>query len=128
MLRRLLGVLLALLVLQPLVPSTAHAADKSSPKKIAKIKAKVQKYAASREIVTIRLNDEKLTELRGMITEVGDEEFVVAERDTSTPRRLAYKDVVAVWGKGLRRTRMLIGIGVGVGAVLGIAYLLTPRN
>ncbi len=96
MVRRLLALLLVFLLA---VPSGALAAAKPNSKKIAKIKAKVQKYAATQEPVTVMLGDEKGTELKGTIAEAGDDGFVLAGRKSATSRHLAYGEVSGV-GQG----------------------------
>ncbi len=114
MVRKLLALLLVFLLA---VPSGALAAAKPNSKKIAKIKAKVQKYAATQEPVTVMLDDEKRTELKGTIAEAGDDGFVLAGHKPATSRHLAYGEVSGVWGKGMSGWAKL---GIGVGALVGV--------
>ena len=74
------------------------------------------------------LDNDKRSELKGTIIEAGDDQFVLAVRDSATPRQLAYKEVVGIWGKGMPRAAVF-GIAIGtVGAIVGILYAVARAS
>jgi hypothetical protein len=91
------------------------------------VKIKVAKLGVGEKAkATIFLKDGSKT--KGYIAQAGNDDFVLRDRKTDTPRTIRYDDVVKVESnKGHSTARNIaIGVGIGVGAFLAaIAIILT---
>jgi len=92
----------------------------------AKVKAEVvNRLNKKEEHVKIRLRNG--TEVKGYITQTGDNGFTLSNEKTKTGTDIAYADVQHVEGCGMSKTKK-IAIGVGIGAAVFaamIAYAFT---
>ena len=92
----------------------------------AKVKAEVvNRLNKKEEHVKIRLRNG--TEVKGYITQTGDNGFTLSNEKTKTGTDIAYADVQHVEGRGMSKTKK-IAIGVGIGAAVFaamIAYAFT---
>src|SRR5579863_2241065 len=83
--------------------------------KSALMKAKVQKMGVGeRSVVRVKLRDGR--QLRGYVTEIGNDSFTVADKMSNKTTFVSYGDVQTLKGKGLSTAaKVLIGVGIGVG-------------
>jgi hypothetical protein len=87
---------------------------------VQKIKAEVGKRAFDHRLARVNLKDG--SELRGTLTNVGDEGFSIVEAKTGKQSGVLYTDVKSVRGAGLS-TGAKVGIGVGIGAAVAAVVL-----
>ena len=114
-------ILLVLLFLQP--STWAAGAQQPAPMnlvEVQKIKAEVGKRAFDHRLARVNLKDG--SELRGTLTNVGDEGFSIVEAKTGKQSGVLYTDVKSVRGAGLS-TGAKVGIGVGIGAAVAAVVL-----
>ena len=67
--------------------------------------------------------------VKGYVYRAGDDDFVMRDRKTDAPTTIRYADVARVErnkGHSLARN-MLIGVGIGAGAVVGAILILIAR-
>ena len=67
--------------------------------------------------------------IKGYVYRAGDDDFVMRDRKTDSPTTVRYEDVAKVErnkGHSLARN-MLIGVGIGAGAVLGTILIIIAR-
>ena len=123
MLRHLVSVLtvVSLLVTSFLseVASAATKAEKEA-KQVEKIKQKVRKVGTDEYArITVGLKNES-KELKGYVSEIGEDGFVVMNSKTKVSTSVAYRDVAYIRGKGLPTIAI---VGITVGAVLGVLLI-----
>ena len=118
-----IGCLATLIAVCFFVPA-AQAQQQSD--QTAKVKAEVvNRLNKKEEHVKIRLRNG--TEVKGYITQTGDNGFTLSNEKTKTGTDIAYADVQHVEGRGMSKTKK-IAIGVGIGAAVFaamIAYAFT---
>jgi sRNA-binding regulator protein Hfq len=118
-----IGCLATLIAVCSFVPA-AQAQQQSD--QTAKVKAEVvNRLNKKEEHVKIRLRNG--TEVKGYITQTGDNGFTLSNEKTKTGTDIAYADVQHVEGRGMSKTKK-IAIGVGIGAAVFaamIAYAFT---
>ncbi len=124
MLRHLISVLtvVSLLVTSFLseVASAATKAEKEA-KQVEKIKQKVRKIGTGDYArITVGLKNQS-KELKGNVSEIGEEGFVVMNSKTQVTTTVAYRDVAYVRGKGLPPIAI---VAITAGAVLGILLIV----
>jgi len=125
-----LGVVVSLLV-TTVFTQTVCAATKAEKeaKQIEKIKQKVRKVGTDEYArITVGLKNQS-KELKGYVSEIGEDGFVVMNSKTKVATALAYRDVAYIRGKGLP-TIAIVGITVGavLGALLIYAVLAKPYD
>jgi hypothetical protein len=100
-------------------PAASRQGDVEA-RQVAKAKSDVARRGVGENAkVTVGLRDK--TVIKGYISQVGEDHFVVRDPRTSAETTVAYRDVDKVKGRGLS-TAAKIGIGVGIGiAVVVIA-------
>jgi len=82
----------------------------------AKVKAQVAKRGVGEKAkISLRLRDKK--EVKGYVSQAGEDDFVVADSKTGAKTTVSYRDVERVKGKGFPLAAK-IGIGVGIGVVV----------
>ena len=87
-----------------------------------KVKSGIEKVGSGREArVEIKLRDK--TRLKGYVSEIGENEFVVTDIKTGASNKVAYADVKQIKGNNLS-TGAKIGIGIGIGVGLTILVVL----
>ena len=131
--RRYLAFALVGLLLQSFVgmPATAMAAvaAKTQAEKDAQtletVKVKVARLGVGEKArVTVKFKDG--TKLKGYISQVKDEEFIVRDRKTDAPSVVRYRDVARVdSNRGHSTARnVALGTAIGVGSVLTVLAVL----
>ena len=120
-----LGVIASLLV-TTVFTQTVSAATKGEKeaKQAEKIKQKVAKIGMGEDAqITVGLKNQK--SLKGYVSEVGGESFVVTNFKTKETTTIAYRDVAYVKGKGLSNgAKFAIYAGIGAGIVLGVLLIV----
>lgn len=122
---KITSVLLAVLFANIAYPSRAFAVDK--PEKEAqlaqKVKIEIAKLGSGSDArVEIKLRDK--TKLKGHISEVRNESFVVVDDKTRTATTVSYPQVKQVKGNNLSTG---VKIAIGVGIFIGVLLLLAPH-
>jgi len=92
----------------------------------AKVKIGVSKLGIGPDArIEVKLRDK--TKLKGYVSQISDESFVVANAKTGTTTEVPYPNVASVTGKNLSTgEKIAIGVAIGVGVLLLvglIAYL-----
>ena len=121
--KKMITLLLALLLTNLLYVSAA--AQNMTPEQA---KAKVGRAGTGEKAkVTVWTKDGKKT--KGYVSQAGDNDFVLRDRNTDAPTTIAYGDVTKLdINRGhsvLRNT--LLGVGIGVGAVLIVIGVAIAR-
>jgi small nuclear ribonucleoprotein (snRNP)-like protein len=127
MTRTLITLFLALgLVLVPTGPA-AHGRQQSSEAEAAKVKSEVMKrLSGKKERVKIKLRGG--SELKGRITQSGDNSFTVTDERTGNHTDIGYADVLKLQGRGMSTgKKILIASAIGVGVLVTVA-LIAIRN
>ncbi len=128
MLRNFISVLMVITLLVTAlfreVASAATQADKEA-KQAAKTKQKVAKLGTGESArISFELRDH--TKLKGYVSEIGDETFVVTSFKTKATTTVAYRDVTSLRGKGLpmaANVAIIAGVaGAGLVLVWVFAY------
>lgn len=124
MLRHLISVLtvVSLLVTSFLseVASAATKAEKEA-KQVEKIKQRVRKVGTDEYArITVGLKNQS-KELKGYVSEIGEDGFVVTNSKTKVATAVAYRDVAYIRGKGLPPIAI---VGITAGAVLGVLLII----
>jgi hypothetical protein len=74
-------------------------------------------------VVRVKLRDG--TQLGGHISQIENNSFSITDKGSSKATAVAYADVRGIKGKGMSsRTEVLIGVGVGLGALAVLAIYL----
>lgn len=131
MLKKITGWLLAitLLAMTSAQPALAKTKEEKEAAFAAKVKAGIAKLGAGADTrVEIKLRDK--TKLKGFISEVGAESFVVTDPKTSTATTVTYPQVAKAKGNNLSTgAAIAIGVAIGVGAtVLTILILIATLD
>lgn len=123
MLNKCLSSLLAILLL--LIPAARTTGAKTQKHiegpSIDQIKVQVAKLGTGAKArATITLKSGAMT--KGYVSQAADDEFVIRDRKTDAPTTVRYADVAAVKPDRGHSTakHLALGIGIGVGAFLGI--------
>jgi len=113
----LAGILILTTALTPALAGSK--AKEASP--VEKIKAKVAKRGVGEKArVSVRMQNG--TQLKGYVSQAGEDSFVVTDSKTGQATTIAYREVEKVKGKGLS-TAAKIGIGVAIGVGATVAAL-----
>jgi hypothetical protein len=100
--------------------SQADQSTRGHPDQAVKIRAKVQKTGVGEKSkIRVKLRDG--TELRGYVSNIGNDSFTVTDSATHKASSLSYDDVETVRGKGLSTAaKVLIVTGIGLAIVVVI--------
>lgn len=124
MLRALISILTGVsLILSTTFTEVASAATKAEKeaKQVEKIKQKVSKLGTGENArVTVGLKKQD-KELKGYLSKIDEDSFVVTNLKTKETTMVAYRDVAYVHGKGLPTAAT---VGIVVGAVVGVLLLI----
>jgi len=127
MFKKNLSLFLAASLLFPLfaVPSAfAKTKEEKQAALAAKVKAGVTKLGAGKD-ATISVKLRNQTKLKGYVSRIEEEAFVIADARTGAETRVAYGDVTQAKGNNLSTGAIIaISVGAAVGATLLILYLL----
>jgi len=127
MFKRNLSLFLAASLLFPLfaVPSAfARTKEEKQAALAAKVKAGVARLGAGKDAaISVKLRNQ--TKLKGYVSRIEEEAFVIADAKTGAETRVAYGDVTQAKGNNLSTGAIIaISVGAAVGATLLILYLL----
>ncbi|MBL8188073.1 MAG: hypothetical protein JNK38_08700 [Acidobacteria bacterium] len=117
----------ALVISMSAAPITlAKTKEEKAAEFTAKVKTGVAKLGVGPDArIEVKLRDK--TKLKGYISQISDESFVVADAKTGTTTEVPYPNVASVTGKNLSTgAKIAIGVAIGVGVLLLvglIAYL-----
>ena len=92
-------------------------------------KARAQDLAAGkRSVVYVKLRDG--TQLRGRISEIGNDSFTITDKTTNKTTSVSYGDVVTLKGrKGLSTgSKVLIVVGIGVGILAAVVAVVLSHG
>ena len=106
--------LATLLLIAPIAP-TAMAKSKGGQRpSVDQIKIKVAKLGTGAKAkATVWLADG--TKIKGYISQAGDDDFIIRDRNTNTPTTVRYADVVKFDRNNGHSTAKWVGIGAGIG-------------
>ena len=107
-------------------PVFAASQDKAETQWVAKVKSDVARRGVGEKAhVKVKLRDK--TEVKGYISQAGEDDFVVADSKTNAKTTIAYRDVSKVEGKGLS-LGVKIGIGVAILVVVVVVVAVAASN
>jgi hypothetical protein len=124
MLKRLLSVTLAglLLNLVSVAPVCAKGKQDKDAQKAEKVKRAVNKLGTGeRARIKVKLKDE--TRLKGYVSQIGENDFQIADAKMGTTSTVAYAQVKRIEGKNFT-TGQKVAIGVGIAAIVLIIVAL----
>jgi hypothetical protein len=114
MLKKYLSTTLAVLLLSVTIAPAAMAKSKGQRPSTDEIKIKVAKLGTgSKAKATVWLADG--TKLKGYISQAGDDDFVMRDRNTNAATTVRYADVVKFDRNNGHSTAKWVGIGAGIG-------------
>jgi hypothetical protein len=89
-----------------------------------KVKTGIAKLGVGPEArVEVKLRDK--TKLKGYVSQIGDNSFVIADAKTSATTEVPYPNVTSVTGKNLSTgAKIAIGIAIGVGVTFLVIALI----
>jgi hypothetical protein len=125
MLKKCLSLALAILLFHfSSMPVFAARQGGQDARQAAKVKAKIAKRGVGEKAhVTVRLQNR--TEVKGYISQAGEDSFTITNSKTGQATTIAYTDVREVKGKGLSKgAKIALYVGAGVGIVLVTLGLL----
>jgi len=118
----LIGSLLLSLLAAP--PAFAKTKEEKAAALAAKVKAGVAKLGAGKD-ATISVKLRNRTKLKGYVSRIEEEAFVLADAKTGAETRIAYGDVTRAKGNNLSSGAIIaISIGAAVGATLLVLFIL----
>ena len=126
--KKLLTIVVACLVVSAVNvrPVAASTKAEKEVRFAGKVKQGIEKLGSGRDTrVEVKLRDK--TRLKGFISEISENGFVVTDVKTDASNRVAYADVSQVKGNNLS-TGAKIGIGIAIGAGITILILLLIMN
>lgn len=93
-----------------------------------KVKTGIEKVGSGRDTrVEIKLRDK--TRLKGYVSEIGDNEFVVTDAKTGASNKVAYANVAQIKGNNLSTgAKIAIGIGIGAGITILVVLLIIANS
>ena len=94
----------------------------------AKVKAGVAKIGAGKDAeISVKLRDR--TKLKGYISRIEEDAFVITDARTGVENRVAYGDVTQAKGHNLSTGAIIaLAAGVAVGVTLLVIYLMIKAN
>lgn len=126
--KKLLTMMVACLVVSAVSvrPVAASSNAEKEARFASKVKLGIEKLGSGSDTrVEVKLRDK--TRLKGYISEISENEFVITDLKTGASNKVAYADVSQVKGKNLS-TGAKIGIGIAIGAGITILILLLIMN
>ena len=118
----LIGSLLLSLFAAP--PALAKSKEEKAVALAAKVKAGVSKLGSGKDAkISVKLRNK--TKLKGFISAIEEDAFVIADSKTGAETRVAYGDVTQAKGNNLSTGAIIaISAGIAVGATLLVLYIL----
>ena len=126
--KKLLTLMLACLVVCAVSvrPVAASSKAEKEARFIGKVKAGIEKLGSGRDTrVELKLRDK--TRLKGYISEISENGFVVTDLKTGASNNVAYAEVKQIKGNNMS-TGAKIAIGIAIGAGITILILLLIMN
>jgi len=128
--KKLLTMMVACLVVSA-VSVRPIAASSNAEKEVrfaGKVKLGVEKLGSGRDTsVEVKLRDK--TRLKGYVSEIGENEFVVTDVKTDASNKVAYADVKQIKGNNISTgAKIAIGVSVAVGLILLISWLIIASS
>ena len=124
--RNVSWLLIVVILLTPV--ARTFGAGQNQPATIEQIKIQIARLGVGEKArATITLKNG--TKTKGYLYSAGDDDFVIRDRKTDKPTTISYADVARVQpDKGHSKAKHLaLGIGIGVGAFLGILLIAFSR-
>ncbi|CAN5540587.1 hypothetical protein BH18ACI1_BH18ACI1_24220 [soil metagenome] len=130
MFKKILSLALVILVINLAFGATAFAdakADKEA-KFAAKVRNELAKLGTGTDArVEVKLRDK--TKLKGYISQINENSFVVVADDTNTPTEVPYPQTKQVKGNNLSTgAKIAIGVGIGVAIFFVVLFFLVTDN
>jgi len=128
--KKLLTMMVACLVVSA-VSVRPVAASSNAEKEVrfaGKVKLGVEKFGSGRDTrVEVKLRDK--TRLKGYVSEIGENEFVVTDVKTGASNKVAYADVKQIKGNNMSTgAKIAIGVSIAVGLILLISWLIVAGS
>lgn len=126
--KKLLTMLIACLVVSAVGarPVAASSKAEKDARLAGKVKAGIEKLGSGRDTrVELKLRDK--TRLKGYVSEISENGFVVTDLKTGASNNVAYADVKQIKGNNMS-TGAKIAIGIAIGAGVTILILLLIMN
>ncbi|GAC1406956.1 MAG: hypothetical protein NVSMB56_20570 [Pyrinomonadaceae bacterium] len=98
----------------------AQNSSAADSQRISEIKAKVAKFDTNKKRIVVKYNDRR--KLIGTVQSVGNDSFVLREKDTGGATTVSYTDVKSINGYSPATKYIIIG-AVGAGAAILIGLL-----
>jgi hypothetical protein len=128
--KKLLTIMIACLVVSAISvrPIAASSRAEKEARFAGKVKLGVEKVGSGRDTrVEVKLRDK--TRLKGYISEIGNNEFVVTDIKTGASNKVAYADVKQIKGNNLSTgAKIAIGIGIGLGLTILVLFIIIAAN
>lgn len=128
--KKLLTMMIACLVVSAVSvrPIMASSRAEKEARFAGKVKLGVQKVGSGRDTrVEVKLRDK--TRLKGHVSEIGENNFVVTDVKTGASNSVAYADVKQIKGNNMSTgAKIGIGIGIGVGLTILVVLLIIASN
>jgi sRNA-binding regulator protein Hfq len=104
---------------------SAQTQDEKTASSIAKVKSSVLKRQTKdkKRVKVIMLNG---SELKGYISQAGEDSFELTDSKTKQSNSIFYKDVAKVRGNGLSKTAIISLAAVGAAAAVVLIVVLAP--
>ncbi|MDQ3710598.1 MAG: hypothetical protein M3388_00020 [Acidobacteriota bacterium] len=130
MFRKYLSLALVILVINLAFGATAFAGSKvdKEARFATKVKNELIKLGTGTDArVEVKLRDK--TKLKGYVSQINENSFVVVEDNTNTPTEVPYPQTKQVKGNNLSTgVKIAIGVGIGVALVfIVLFFLITDR-
>ncbi len=130
MFKKILSLALVILVINLAFGVTAFAGTKADKeaKFAAKVRNELAKLGTGTDArVEVKLRDK--TKLKGYISQINENSFVVVADNTNTPTEVLYPQTKQVKGNNLSTgAKIAIGIGIGVAIFFVVLYFLVTDN
>jgi hypothetical protein len=128
--KKLLTVMVACLVVSAVSvrPVAASSKAEKEARFAGKVKLGVEKLGSGRDTrVEIKLRDK--TRLKGYISEISENEFVVTDLKTGASNKVAYAEVKQIKGNNLSTgAKIAIAVSIAVGLTLLISWLIISSS
>ena len=105
------------------LPSFAKTKEEKAAEFAAKVKTEIAKLGTGPEArIEVKLRDK--TKLKGYVSKIGAESFVIADAKTEAETEVAYPNVTQVKGNNLNKGAIIaisLGIAIAVALLIGAA-------
>ena len=115
----------ALVISMSAAPMTlAKTKEEKAAEFTSKVKTGITKLGVGPDArIEVKLRDK--TKLKGYVSQISEESFVVVDAKTGATTEVPYTNVASITGKNLSTgAKIAIGIAIGVGATFLVLYLI----